>query len=633
MKLARKQFLINEILTLFHLFSFSKITIGLILSLILSSCEFSPGDIKETFIEKPSEEPPMIGFELTPETDTLRLYEPVTIKYKFNASPRKIHSVEFSLDGAILFSRDYGLDNLLEMDLNPHQYSEGLHTLKINVVTSSNSGSIADKVKAEGYSYQFEWPVLIDFTPPKMLRILSVTKQPGGVLIKWEKFPHAAFKRYLIEKTSYFEFYSKEIAVITDPYTTEYFDTDYLEGEKVTYGIYLNGLPGYGISYSEPPGLIKVTYDSKFKATVNWEPTRNPQRLDYYRISLGHDNTSPGTSHDEKHILFGDKNEVTFEMLGLGTNTQINLQNIPRTTDSHPAYSSLQVSSTVVAIGNPIPVHELTKKVYGTNYTLMNNGNKLILYDHENRQRMDSLDFGSIGLRAYRITPDGKVVYTLTGNNLQAWEIVGFRKLGSIDLNNINSRLSELYDISVSSDSKIIFTVSGEKIVVYDFKNDKVLIAPDQSVGWAKISPDGKHIVTRFTRDSTYYRDYDIESNQLILKGEMIIPWKDWGNYCFFSRPDLDQLIYCRGKEVQVRRTSDFSLVNKFSIGTLVDFDPETNLLILAKGVASPTDECYIANLPSGEIIKTVFLAPGSVILHRDFLIGRNGRQLNLSNL
>jgi len=624
---ARKQFHINEILTSFHSFYFRNISVGLIYFLILSSCEFNPGEIKETYVEKPSEEVPMIGFELTPETDTLRLFEPVTIKYKFDASPRKVHWVEFSFDGVVLLHREYELDNSLEMNINPHLYGEGLHTLKIMVVTSSNSGSIADKVQAEGYSYQLEWPVLIDFTPPKPLKILSVTQQPGGAIVKWEKFSHASFKNYTLDKIPFFENISSNIAVITDRNTTQFFDTDYLEGENVYYHIWCSGLSGEGFYFSVPPGSITATWTSGFNATVNWEPTQNPKRLDYYRIFLK-DQISP---QDEKHVRFEEKREIIYK-LGLGTNIQINLQNVPKTTNTNFSYGGLQVSSTIAAIGNPIPVHELAKKVYGTNYTLMNNGNKLILYDHANRVRLDSLDFGNAKLRAYRISPDGKTLFTLIGDEFEAWEIEGFLKLKSISLSEINSKLASLYDISVSSDFKILFTVSGEKIVVYDFKNNKVLIAPDQSVGWSKISPDGKRVVARFTQVNTFYRCYDIESNQLTLKGETVFPGETWGNYFFFSRQDLDQLIICHDTEVQIRKLSDFALINTLSLSSFgyADFDPETNLLIWAKDISS---ECNLMKLPGGEITKTVFLSRGNVILHRDFLIGKNGRQLNLSNL
>ncbi len=591
------------------------------------ACEFQPGDLVYTNVEKPSDQVPMISVNLTPETDTLRLSDPVTIKYKFDASPRDIHWVEFSFDDVVLFQQDYQQNNSLEMNLNPHIYREGLHHLTIKVFTSTNSGSIADKVKAEGYLYQMEWPVLIDFTPLKILKILEVKNQAGGALIKWERFSHAAFKNYMLEKIPFFENTTRNIAVITNPYNTEFFDSEYLEGEKVYYRIYLSGLPGEGVYYSCPPGPIVSKWNFGFNATVTWEPTQNPNRLDYYRIFLQDWNSS----ESEKHIRYEEKREITYEKLSLGNNILINLQNVPKTTISNYSFQGLESSSAEIAIGDPIPVHEIAKKVFGTNYTLLNNGNKLILFDHETRQRVDSLDFGNVQLRAYRISPDGKTVYTLTGNIFQAWELPGFIKLRSVDLTHIDSKLSELFDISVSSNSRILFTVSGEKIVVYDFANDKILLAPDQIIGWSKISPDGKRFMARYTQGSTHYRLYDIELNEAVLKGEVVFPGETWGNYFFFSGTEVDQIIICHDTEIQVRKVSDFSLLSKLNGSSwgYADYDPETNLLIWG----GPSNECYIYKLPSGEITKTVYLARGIVILHRNFLIGRNGRQLDLSKL
>lgn len=629
MKRAGDQFCPKVILVLFRLFYFRFSTCYLLFVLMLASCEFNPDDIQEKYVEKPSEEAPMIEFELSPETDTLRLSEVVKINYKFNASPRKVHWVEFAFDNATLFKREYQLDESLEFDLNPHNYGAGLHHLTITVITSSNSGSIADKIQAEGYSYELKWPVLIDFTPLRSIQILGVTKQTGGTLIRWEKFSHAAFKNYTLEKIPFFENISTNIAVITNPNITSYFDANYLEGEKVYYRIYLSGYPGGWVYYSVPSGPIKASWTTGFKAVVSWEPTQNPSRLDYYRI-FQQDRISP---ESEMHIPFGEKKDIIFDQLALGKNIQINLQNVPKTTNSNFSYDGLEVSSATIAIGDKIPAHEITKKVYGTNYTIFNNENKLVLYNHQTRQRLDSLNFENLELRAYRISPDGKVLYTLSGNTFQAWEIDGFRKLGSVNLLNIHNDLASLSDISVSSDHKILFLVMSQKILVYDFNAQKMLLAPDQNIGWAKISPDGKRVISRVTSGSTSYKCYDIESNQLILKGETVYPGETWGTYFFFST-DIDQLIICHDTEVQVRRSSDFTLINKFTVPSwgFTDFDPETNLLVWGKDVFSPT-ECSVYKLPTGEILKTLYLSRGNVIVHRDFLIGKNGRQLNLSNL
>ncbi len=102
----------------------------------------------------------------------------------------------------------------------------------------------------------------------------------------------------------------------------------------------------------------------------------------------------------------------------------------------------------------------------------------------------------------------------------------------------------------------------------------------------------------------------------------------------FFFSTDIDQLIICHDTEVQVRRSSDFKLINKLTVPSwgFADFDPETNLLVWGKDVFLPA-ECSVYKIPTGEILKTIYLSRGNVIMHHDFLIGQNGRQLNISNL
>ena len=482
-----------------HIFSRA---IGFLLSLsallTISSCEFSPGSIPETVIEKPSEIAPMIEIELTPEKDTLKLAEPVIITYRFNAYPRKVHWVKFYFDDKLLFERDYSLDTQLQAELDPRLYDEGLYHLEIKVLTSSGSGSIADKLQGEGYLYQLFWPVIIDHTPVRSLKILSVEPKPGGAFIRWEKFDHAIFKNYMVQKVADFDFNVTDLAVITDQKTNEYFDAGYLEGEKVYYSVFLNGYPGEGKHYSRLPGPISATLNGGFEATVTWSPTQNPDRLDYYRI-VRDDINSP---ENEMHFPLGEE-ALTLKNLMFGADVRLKLQYVPKTSNTNYSFSGLESAETKVVLGDPIPVHELTKQVPGSNNTLMNTGNKLVLFDHEKGIRVDSLDFGSVGLRAYRISPNGDVVYTLAGNLLQAWNINGFNSLGSVNIMEIDYDLSQIYDITVSSDFKILFTTSGEKIMVYDFLNRTVLLAPSESTGWGRISPDGNKILVRYTANNT----------------------------------------------------------------------------------------------------------------------------------
>ncbi len=605
--------------------------IGFLLSmsvlLIISSCEFSPGNIPETVIEKPSEIAPMMEIDLTPEKDTLKLAEPAIITYRFNAYPRKVHWVQFYFDDKLLFERDYSLDTQLHAELDPRPYDDGLHRLEIKVFTSSGSGSIADKLQGEGYLYQLFWPVIVDHTPVRPLKILSVEPEPGGTFIRWEKFDHGIFKNYTVQKVADFDLNVIDLAVIADPKTNEYFDAGYLEGEKVYYSVFLNGYPGEGKHYSQLPGPISATWNGGFEATVTWHPTQNPNRLDYYRIVRDDINSS----ENEMHFPLGEE-ALALKNLLFGADVRLKLQYVPKTSNTNYSFSGLEPAETKVVLGDPIPVHELTKQVPGSNNTLMNIGNRLVLFDHDKGIRIDSLDFGSVKLRAYRISPNGDVVYTLAGNLLQAWNINGFNSLGSVDITKIDYDLSQIYDITVSSDFKILFATSGEKIMVYDFMDRTVLIASAKSTGRGRISPDGKKILVRYTANNTYYRYYQINGNQLDLIGEQEFAEQSWGTTFFFSNPKLDQVVICTLTHLQIRKASDFSLINSFDIPyvSFRYYDPENNRIILLYNAI--TNENQMIQLPGGEVIQTLYINY-STVLHRNYLIGQNGRQLNLNNL
>jgi len=611
---------------------FPRYCILLFVMMAFISCEFQPSSIPEASVEEPSATAPEIEIEITPDTDTLKLYDATTITYGFYASPRQVHWVQFLWDGEELETREYGAGIPAQITFDPDPYSEGLHLFEIRVFTSTNSGSIGDAVGAEGYLYQLQWPAVIDRTPLRKLNILSVEPVEGGAIVKWEKFPHPAFSFYRLEKLGYFDGRNLELALIDDQDVTEFFDTDYLEGDNVVYNVFLNGTPGYSYEISEPPGQIEATWLDTYAASVSWTPTLNPDRLDYYRVFLN-DKIAPKEVQQVPYQE--DQPPFVYDSLGFGSGVTFNVQFIPKTSSTNYSYGVLGVASAKIATGEKIPEHELAKKIPGTSKSLLNDGNKLVLFDHETRKSLDSINSDPLRLRAFRIAPDGQIVYTLVGNEFEAWEIDGFNSIGKINLNEIDSRLSSLYDISVSSNGRILFVTAGGHLLLYDFQAEETLYKSEDEVGWGAISPDGENILARYTGDSTEFRYYSLVGGQLNLIGKKVYPVKLWPNTFFFSAPEHNQLITCLNNELQVRDAGDFSLINEIQLpyNGFITYDPESHRLLYAAETGARSTKCCLISLPRGEITDTVFLSARNILLHNRFLVGRNGRQLNLDEL
>ncbi len=599
--------------------------------LFLGACEFQPSDIPESFVEKPSDNAPLLEIELEPATDTLYLFESVKIKYRFKAAAAKLHWVEFYFDGELVSQKQQDLSKLLEMDLYIENYGEGNHRFEIKVFVSSGSGSIADRVGAEGYLYQLVWPVVIDRTSRTDVKITGVEAKPGGTLVKWEKFKFASFEEYRLRKVSFFDA-KEELIKINDQDKTDYFDGNYLEGENVYYSINVNGGWNNGVYFTQELEPLQATGFQNYSGEISWQPSQNPDRLDYYRLYEG-----SNSERNEKRISYEDGARFSVDKLPFGSNKQFNIQYVPKTYNSNHSFSMLAATSVVVGSGEKIPSFEVTKPVAGTSKSLYSNGNKIVLFDHQSRSALDSLDFGLAELRAYRLSMDGKIVYTLVDNELTMWEIDGFKNLGAVDITQIDQSLSGIYAISVSSDFRILFTASNWNLVLYDFQDKKVILKTEENLGLGYISPNGNFVLTSRSGNmtGTIMKYYRIKGSELEFVGDPgPVPYAVLTNF-YFSSTEINQVIVRIGDQLEICDATSFQRIKTVQISNsfIVLYDSGTNNLIYEKENGSESGESYLIQLPGENIKDTVYLNSSNVVLHGNYLIGRNGRQLDLNML
>lgn len=597
--------------------------------LFLIACEFQLSEIPEIKIKEPSQDGPAIQLELKPETDVLILFQNVKISYRFQTESNEIHWVEFYFDDELVLKQQHDLSKLLELNLNIGKYSDGPHQIEILVFVASNTGSIADKVGAEGYLYQLVWPVIIDRTSSRTVKIESVESAAGGALIKWNYYRFSHFDKYRIRKVSFFDL-KEEIIEIDNQNVTEYFDEDYLEGENVFYTISVNGEWSQGVYFTQKLDSIVARGFQNYSGEIVWQPTKNPNRLDYYRFYEG----AQSSLGNEKKIPFEQGTTYAVEKLPFGSNKQYNLQFVPKTDNSNHALANLDVSSVVVSSGKKIPLFEVTKKVFGTDYSLYSNGNTIVLFDHQTKTKLDSLDFGSEKLRAYRVSMDGKLVYTLVGNILTAWEINGFVNQGSVDVTEIDESFSGIYEFNVSDNSRILFTPTNWKLLLYDFKNKEVILQSEENYGLGYLSPNGDFFLTqRTTYDRTEIKYFEIIDGELELVHESVAPNTILRNF-FFSTVENNEIITREGNSIYIRNLSTFNELKRIEISnsSIAIYDPETNHFIYEKEGGSQSGESHLIRLPDERVLDTVYLNSSHVVLHRNFLIGRNGRQMNINH-
>jgi len=160
---------------------------------LFTTCEYEPtGD---NFVElTPPEDylPIEILLNDVIPTDTIYVYQNTSISMRIN-SPKNLQKVIVSIDGEEYtnFWEDW-----FSFEINPNQLSEGVHTLTLNAVFSSGTGSLAEMMGLESFMGELSWKIYIIHDLQDLFELGYHTNEEGFLEIYWKNF----ISENLIEK-------------------------------------------------------------------------------------------------------------------------------------------------------------------------------------------------------------------------------------------------------------------------------------------------------------------------------------------------------------------------------------------------------------------------------------------------
>lgn len=586
------------------------------------SCEFEPGEIPDSNIEKPSQIPPQITLDITPETDTLWLNESVVIRYHATVMPRKLLQVECMVDGTHVYERTWDLQGTVEMTLDISPYTDGMHTLTMTFITNSNSGSIADKTGNEGYQYKLEWPLLIDRNRGHALtlQILPVDK---GVRLEWEEFNHPAFRNYTITKYSDSYFQTKTLAVFTNPFTTDFIDTTYLEGEKAHYTIGLNEPYGTVKDYSEIPEPPSIEQTGPFSINLSWKKTRNPKMLDYYLIYNQYSYSVPTKNlfvHD------ADSTSRTLDNIYFGIIYNFVFQYIPKNYTIEVPSAWINWAEKSFALGDPMEAHEVSRSIPGTHDIFLINGNQVYKYNMETGQSIPFLNVHFDIHWAINVSPDGSQYGYSSYNEFIVRSTSTNEILYTISDTVFDADRLSIY--TLSSNNRMLAGYEDGKMIIFDLTTGKQIAKSDYGAFvYAKISPDGNHVMVRDYANNTSQVYYEIADTSFVE----IARTQDGSalqRYLTFS-PDNRLYLFYTGR-VEIRNSQDFSIINQYEVpeGYIEAWDFDAGQLLATD---NNNYRAYVMDINSGDNKKTILLSHGGFYnLKTNYLITGIGRKMDL---
>ncbi len=583
---------------------------------VFPGCEFKPDDLPLTEVNPPQETGPPIAMTLNNLIDTIRIGWKTDFSYSISGTPNKIYSVVLTFEGKLLhnYIGEYGQTTSFSFD--PADYNNGKYYLKIVILTSSGTGSIADMVGAEGYAYEHYWPVIIDRTLPERSRDLQIkaTKIPEGIKLSWSSFNHPNFISYQVFRHyPPFQQAPVPIAVINDPLITSYIDSTYWEGEHAMYYLQINTPAGssqgdYIYFYDQLTGL-KSTWHTDGSTYVTWDKARNLESFSKYYVYCGWD----FSNIEEKYFISNpDENFVTFENTGFGSGLYIFLKFIPKGVPENQ-YNYLTYTYKEVYPPPSIPVFQSSFSVNNHDFLLLADWKKIYRYYPYESRTEDSVSVNLANYLMISVSYDGNKFAYYQDDNIFVRRTADFyleKEFPGPPLRLLNRTLDGL---SLADNGKLIATDNVGYVYLYDSYTGSLLRKDSMDVtGYpaklASISPDGSAMIIRTGSSGVGLYTLSGEGWTEIVKNNV-------NPYSIFYSKDGKSVYFVSDFKMQRFNSGDLSFISDYSLPNgyfrSVDIDHERFFMSY---MASPVN--LLVELNTGRVLDTI---PGWISNCRPF--------------
>ena len=256
----------------------------ILILLILQSCAFEPKG--EAFVTvDPTGITPDIQINLNLADDTLFIPIHSTVTFVYGLENEKIIRAQFIVNG--LQTEQINIEpNKVSLSRSFNESSGLTYLLEMNIFFKSQTGSIADKVNAEGYLISRKWIIVMMSISESASPITKAEFVDGSLKIEWKRYKGLEFKDYKIYKRMP---YSPKgnflLATVNSREQTSYIDTTYC-GEESVYYILTNDTYQGTVNWLKGPIPI-LTAENTANGAILLKWTKPPyyKNLKGYRIS------------------------------------------------------------------------------------------------------------------------------------------------------------------------------------------------------------------------------------------------------------------------------------------------------------------------------------------------------------
>jgi len=203
-----------------------------ILIFSLTACFYSPSEEYLSNVLSPNTEEYSIRTNTSGNTISVISSDPI---FFYVSMPVKSEILDVVIDsdfnylGAISFNSGSSIQ-WIPPTVNG-QRLEGM--IRLTVIVSSGSGSLADQVGSEIVVITREWNYTADLTPPAPISVSNIESQEGDLIISWDLGQKINYKSYRLEINHFDsnnQLYHSKLVDFNTNQTPRYIDRDFLTG-------------------------------------------------------------------------------------------------------------------------------------------------------------------------------------------------------------------------------------------------------------------------------------------------------------------------------------------------------------------------------------------------------------------
>ncbi|WP_321514944.1 hypothetical protein [Marinifilum fragile] len=591
-----------------------KFIIVTLLGLLVISCDYK---LDKTYFNdiEPPQEYAELDISLTPAGDTIFIFGETEITYKLNESGYVPHH-----NSRFIFKDDIiqlGSQLTKTFTINPEYRDFRIDTLTLQLTTSTNSGSLADKVGVEAYYLEKDWIVITDTREPDNLNVDHEITQEGFLKIIWDKCEQYNFKAYEVEWGSEkVSIDNKEINYYTDSTfiggSYSYFVKNHVywpSGSFWSYGV-------EQINYNLP--RLKINSESINQATIYWE--KSPFNCNYTLLD------------ESDNILVNSKTITSIKIprIIFDISRKYKLYISPYNKDHKHPLARLIESSLYT-------IEEQYHYGYKPNFAYnphTNNLYSLVSLDLYSHKGIEAQSYNS----RYHLSdwPTGVGAIACPTNSSQV-AMMARQYIRIFQDEQLNNEISIAY--KNSQIEHFLFSNTNQLAIVADGKFELLDINTKEVIATIELPsyPEERNW-SRFTtsQDSKYF--CLAKSDGLLIydlsNGNPNLHYSDTRTYksAYFNPSDPNQLLLTteENQEVEVRNVIDFSLERTIDLPSSMfveNIDPVSNYLLL-----TDEEKITVVDFETGNEIFSIKYHPGyQISLFSNKLFSRRGDAVDIT--